>query len=108
MKKIVLAAICGLSACGGGNASAPAVTPPPVVSPAPVIPAGGIPSGWKLVWADEFAIDGLPNTAAWDFDTSRNKLGWYNNELQYYSRDRLENARVAEGKLIIKAVKESH
>ncbi|UUZ53890.1 hypothetical protein LP419_35810 [Massilia sp. H-1] len=34
------------------------------------------------------------------------RLGWYNNELQYYARDRLENSRIAGGKLIIQARKE--
>jgi beta-glucanase (GH16 family) len=79
------------------------VTPPPV---APTIPGGGIPTGWKQVWADEFDKDGLPDASKWDYDTERNKAGWYNNEKQYYSRDRLENARVANGKLIITALKE--
>ncbi len=48
----------------------------------------------------------MPNPAKWDYDTSRNKVGWFNNELQYYARDRLENARVENGKLIIAARKE--
>jgi len=111
MKKIrqqfILAALIGLTACGGGSASAPpAVTPPVVVAPTPAMPAGGVPDGWKLVWADEFNEDGLPDPAKWDFDTSRNQLGWYNNEKQYYTRNRPENARVAGGKLIIAALKE--
>ncbi|MES2319323.1 MAG: glycoside hydrolase family 16 protein [Pseudomonadota bacterium] len=111
MKKIklhlVFAGLCGLTACGGGTAGSPAVTPPPVATPViPAIPAGGVPSGWKLVWADEFNTDGQPDAAKWDFDTSRNKLGWYNNELQYYSRNRPENSRMAGGKLIIAAIQE--
>lgn len=107
MKKIKLhilfAGACGVAACGGGSASTPAVAPPMT---APLIPAGGVPSGWKLVWADEFNIDGQPDANKWDFDTSRNKLGWYNNEVQYYSRNRAENARISGGKLIIAAIKE--
>jgi len=106
-RHLLFAGFCGLTACGGGAASAPAVTPPVVTIPVtPAVPAGGVPSGWKLVWADEFDIDGLPDAKKWDFDTSRNKLGWYNNELQYYARDRLENSRIVGGKLIIAAVKE--
>jgi len=102
----VFAGICALTACGGGSANsapAPAPVPPPA---SPVIPTGGVPPGWKLVWADEFNLDGLPDAAKWDFDTSRNQAGWYNNELQYYSRNRLENSRVTGGRLIIAALKE--
>ncbi|QYF96140.1 glycoside hydrolase family 16 protein [Massilia sp. PAMC28688] len=100
--------LCGLAACGGGSAGPGAVAMPPPATPAPTpaIPPGGVPAGWKLAWADEFNIDGLPDASKWDYDTSRNKLGWYNNELQYYSRDRAENARVADGRLIITALKE--
>ena len=29
---------------------------------------------------------GLPDTASrWAYDTERNRLGWYNNERQYYA-----------------------
>ena len=90
---LIVFGLVGLTAC----ANMPAL---------PAIPAGGVPAGWKLVWADEFNNAGLPDMAKWDFDTGRNKLGWHNNELQYYSRERLENSRVADGKLIITARKE--
>lgn len=36
-----------------------------------------------------------------------NPLGWFNNELQYYARDRPENARVSGGKLVITARREA-
>ena len=100
--------VFGLAACAGGTASAPVASAQPGISPAHVqtIPAGGVPNGWKLVWSDEFNIDGLPDPAKWRYDTGHNKLGWFNNELQYYSRDRLDNSRVADGKLIISALKE--
>ncbi|MGY2736965.1 glycoside hydrolase family 16 protein [Sphingomonas sp. UYP23] len=53
-------------------------------------------------WADEF--DGTTIDAAkWQFDTSRNNLGWYNDEKQYYAADRPENARIEKGSLIIEA-----
>lgn len=65
------------------------------------------PAGWTLAWSDEFDVDGLPDATKWDHDTERNALGWYNNELQYYARNRLENARVEGGRLIITARKES-
>jgi len=107
--QMVLAGLFALTACGGGSAGSPPPTPvpvPPTPPLVPAIPAGGVPSGWKLVWSDEFNTDGLPDAAKWGFDTSRNQAGWYNNEVQYYSRDRLENSRVTGGKLIIEARKE--
>ncbi len=64
------------------------------------------PGGYELVWSDEFDKDGAPDPAKWTFDTHANKAGWYNSELQYYSADRPENARVEDGKLIITARKE--
>jgi hypothetical protein len=69
--------------------------------------AAGVPPGYVLAWADEFDVDGLPDPARWDYDTDRNALGWYNNELQYYARDRPENARVSGGRLIITARREA-
>lgn len=109
-------ALCLLvNACGGGggggaavgDAPLPAQLPAPALAPAASVgsPAGALP-GWTLVWSDEFDVDGLPDTAKWGYDTARNKLGWYNNELQYYARDRLENARVEGGRLIITARRE--
>jgi len=68
--------------------------------------AGGMPAGYRVVWADEFDVDGLPDPARWTYDTDRNSLGWYNNELQYYAHARLENSRVAGGSLLISARKE--
>jgi beta-glucanase (GH16 family) len=65
------------------------------------------PPGYALVWSDEFDRDGLPDAAKWDYDTDRNQPGWFNNELQYYARDRPENARVTGGKLVITARKEA-
>ena len=63
---------------------------------------GSLP-GYRLVWNDEFNIDGLPDPTRWTYDVERNLEGWYNNELQYYSADRAENARVEGGRLIIEA-----
>lgn len=61
-------------------------------------------SQWNLVWSDEFAYSGLPDSARWNYDVGGH--GWGNNELQFYTRDRLENARVEKGYLIIEARKE--
>lgn len=63
---------------------------------------GGL-SGYRLVWNDEFNVDGRPDPARWSYDVERNREGWYNNELQYYAADRPENARVEGGRLIIEA-----
>lgn len=62
--------------------------------------------GWVLVWADEFDGEGLPSPAYWTFETEGNQWGWGNNEAQFYTDGRLENARVEEGRLIITARKE--
>jgi beta-glucanase (GH16 family) len=59
------------------------------------------------VWADEFDTPGLPDATRWAYDTERNRLGWFNNERQYYSASRPENAVVAGGRLRITARLES-
>ena len=60
-------------------------------------------NGWKLVWSDEFEKDGAPDPTKWGYE-----VGFVRNaELQYYTRDRRENARVEGGKLLIEARKEA-
>jgi len=59
-----------------------------------------------LIWSEEFDYSGLPNSEKWDYDVGGSGFG--NNELQYYTKDRLENARVENGKLIIEARKENY
>lgn len=54
----------------------------------------------KQIWADEFELDGSPDSTKWSFNIGDH--GWGNNELQYYT-DELKNARVENGKLIIEA-----
>jgi licheninase len=56
----------------------------------------------RLVWSDEFNGSRL-DTAKWAYDTARNKEGWFNGELQYYSADRPRNLRLKRGRLIIEA-----
>ena len=108
-----LFALAALAACGGGGSDAvpapSAGTPPPTAAPAPEPapqpepePAGG-PAGYTLVWSDEFDAEGLPDARHWVADTDRNRAGWYNNELQYYSAGRRENAVVRDGRLVITA-----
>lgn len=58
-------------------------------------------SGWKLVWQDEFDKPGLPDPTHWSYDVGGN--GWGNQELQFYTAARPENARVENGHLIIEA-----
>lgn len=65
-----------------------------------------VPAGYARVWSDEFDRPGLPDPKRWAYDTSRNKQGWWNNELQYYAAARPENARVKSGRLIIEARRE--
>jgi beta-glucanase (GH16 family) len=61
---------------------------------------------YQLVWADEFNYNGLPDSIKWSFDTDGNSWQWGNNELQYYTADREENATVRNGFLHIIARKE--
>ena len=74
-----------------------------------VVSAGELsaPADYRLVWSDEFSVDGLPDSSKWVHDTVRNKEGWYNNELQYYSAADGGNALVRKGRLVITARKET-
>jgi beta-glucanase (GH16 family) len=65
-----------------------------------------VPHGYVPVWSDEFDRPGQPDPKRWAYDTSRNKEGWWNDELQYYAAARPENARVEGGHLIIEARRE--
>ncbi len=65
----------------------------------------------KLVWADEFNYKGLPDSAKWSYDKGNgcpDICGWGNNELQFYTWNRPENARVENGSLIIETKKENY
>jgi len=62
----------------------------------------GAAGQWKLVWSDEFDQDGLPDPARWTYEEGFVR----NQEAQYYTRAREENARVRKGVLIIEARKE--
>jgi beta-glucanase (GH16 family) len=61
---------------------------------------------YNLVWSDEFDYTGLPDTAKWNYNVGGH--GWGNQELQYYTDRRLENARVEDGKLVIEARRETY
>src|SRR5713226_973561 len=75
--------------CGGGAV----LQPPPA-------------KGWTLVWSDEFnGPDGsAPDSSKWTYDTGGK--GWGNNELECYT-NRLQNAQIKGGNLVITAQKES-
>ena len=52
---------------------------------------------WNLVWSDEFNYSGLPDTSKWG-----NEVGFIrNHELQYYTKQRLDNTIVENGNLLI-------
>ena len=59
---------------------------------------------WNLVWGDEFDKEGLPDSTKWSYNTGGH--GWGNQELQFYTENRRENARIENGHLIIEAHKE--
>ncbi|MEN8117584.1 MAG: glycoside hydrolase family 16 protein [Bacteroidota bacterium] len=58
---------------------------------------------WELVWEDNFDTDGLPDNNIWDYEEGYIR----NNEAQYYTKERLENARVEDGNLVIEARKDN-
>jgi beta-glucanase (GH16 family) len=59
-----------------------------------------------LMWSDEFEYQGLPDTSRWSYDVEGNQWGWGNNELQYYTKSRPDNAWADGNYLHIKAIKE--
>lgn len=56
----------------------------------------------KLVWSDEFDRTGHPDPEKWRYEEGFVR----HREVQYYTKNRLENARVENGNLIITARKE--
>lgn len=58
---------------------------------------------WQLVWSDEFNYQGLPDSAKWGYEEGLLR----NHERQFYTRARLENARVENGNLVIECRKEN-
>ncbi len=58
-----------------------------------------VPQGYKLVWSEEFNLDGRPDPKNWNYEKGFVR----NNELQWYQPD---NATVKDGVLIIEGRKE--
>ena len=73
-----------------------------VLLAATTAPAGA--DEWKLVWSDEFDQSGLPDPGKWGYETGFIR----NNERQFYTPARKENARVENGMLIIEGRKEHY
>jgi beta-glucanase (GH16 family) len=59
---------------------------------------------WELVWSDEFDYSGFPDPAKWNYEVGQIR----NQELQYYTVRRLENARVENHCLIIEGRHEKY
>jgi beta-glucanase (GH16 family) len=84
IKSLSIIIICSLSL------SAQSQKPTPKTSARPKM---------QLVWSDEFNYEGLPDATKWNYDIGG--WGWGNNELQYYTKDSIGNARVGNGLLTI-------
>lgn len=93
---ILLSSVVLATACGGGAKTAANTESTTDTIPMPA---------WctELVFADEFNVDGMPDSANWDYEQGYLR----NTEMQYYTVGRAENARVAGGNLIITATPDS-
>lgn len=65
-----------------------------------------VDTSYTLIWSDEFNYMGFPDSTKWGYDTEGNDFGWGNNEAQYYTTYKRNNAWVKEGILKITALKE--
>lgn len=63
-----------------------------------------VKDGKKLVWSEEFNYSGLPDATKWNYAVGGD--GYGNNEAQFYTEKRSQNARVENGNLVIEAIKE--
>lgn len=61
----------------------------------------------SMIWAEEFNVNGAPNSAYWSYDLGTGDNGWGNSESQYYT-NRSENVIVEDGHLKIKLIKENY
>lgn len=79
-------------------------TPTPTWTPAPTATPVG---GWRVVWEDNFDVDGQPNSANWNYHVGNGYntgipdfQGWGNGEWEWY---RPENSYVQGGNLVLRA-----
>jgi uncharacterized protein (TIGR03437 family) len=65
------------------------------------------PSGWQLVWSDEFngAAGSAPNPANWNFDLGGG--GWGNGEAETYTNSPNNVFQDGNGNLVIRAIKDA-
>ena len=68
------------------------------------ITATAVNRGWTQVWSDEFNYDGLPDSNKWNYENGFVRNG----ESQYYTTNRIQNACVTNGTLIITARQEEY
>jgi len=75
-----------------------------------LIPVSLTAQAWQLVWSEKFETDTL-DTTKWEYQLGTGSQyglpGWGNMERQYYT-DREENIYIENGKLHIRALKESY
>jgi beta-glucanase (GH16 family) len=72
-------------------------TPPPGGSATPA------PTGWTLVFSDEFGTAGVLDPAKWGYE-----IGYIRNDEKQYYTSRSENVRAEGGNLVIEGRKEAH
>ena len=88
------------SAC---TTAATSPTPAPTATSSPTATPEWVRSGWEMVWHDEFEGSQI-NGDYWTHEVGGS--GWGNGEAQYYTDDP-NNAYVADGMLVIKALEEN-
>jgi beta-glucanase (GH16 family) len=93
MRKWVVLLVAGLwlTACGGASPTQHSITKEDGMV-------------WNLVWSDEFDYRGLPDPERWGYEVGFIR----NDEKQYYTEARQENAHVADGMLTITSRKEAY
>lgn len=66
-----------------------------------------LPEDYALVWSDEFDGENgsVPDASKWTYDIGGS--GWGNHELEFYT-NRVENARIEDGNLVITARQEAY
>lgn len=98
---VALTSLALLNGCGGSRYDN---NFPLDSSQAPNVPGAIPPTGYNLIWADEFDSGSTAtalNARVWDFDIGNNG-GWGNNEQEYYTGS-LNNAYLQDGYLNIVA-----